>query len=59
MVEKKLYKLADEPDLPPAKKAAVMSALTKLSVKYRPYLDALAGQDGQHKAAAEKLNSNP
>ena len=42
--EEKLYKLADEPDMPPEKKAKIIAALTKLSNKYRPYIDALAGK---------------
>ena len=41
--EARLYKLADEPDLPEAKKAKIIAALQKLSEKYRPYIDALEG----------------
>src|ERR1700692_1175309 len=40
-VEKKLYSLADEPDLPDQKKAQVIETLKKLSAKYRPYINAL------------------
>jgi hypothetical protein len=43
-MEGKLYKLADEPDLPPEKKQKIVNALRKLSVKYKPYLDAVAGE---------------
>jgi hypothetical protein len=42
--EEKLYKLADEPDLPPEKKAKIVNALTKLSIKYKPYIDAISGK---------------
>ncbi len=41
-METKLYKLADEPDLSPEKKKKIVEALRKLSVKYKPYFDALA-----------------
>ena len=41
LIEQKLYKLADEPDLPPEKKKKIVDALRRLSSKYRPYLDAL------------------
>ena len=44
-VEKKLYSLADEPDLPDQKKAQIVKALEKLSTKYRPYIDAIAPPD--------------
>jgi len=40
-VEKKLYALADEPDLPEQRKAQIIRALEKLSAKYRPYVDAV------------------
>jgi hypothetical protein len=43
-VEGKLYRLADEPDLPPEKKQKIINALRKLSAKYKPYLDAVAGE---------------
>jgi hypothetical protein len=41
--EEKLYRLADEPDLPEPKKAKIIAALRKLSDRYRPYIDALEG----------------
>jgi hypothetical protein len=43
MAEEKLYKLADAPDLPEAKKAKIIEALQKLSDRYRPYIDAVEG----------------
>jgi hypothetical protein len=44
-MEGKLYKLADEPDLPPEKKKKIIDALRKLSSKYKPYFDAVAGEN--------------
>jgi hypothetical protein len=44
-LEGKLYKLADEPDLPPEKKKRILDALRKLSVKYKPYLDAASPEN--------------
>lgn len=44
-VESKLYALADAPDLPPERKQKIIDAIQKLSVKYKPYVDAFA-QDG-------------
>ena len=44
-MERKLYKLADEPDLPPEKKQKILNALRKLSTKYKPYQDAIAGEN--------------
>jgi hypothetical protein len=41
MAEDKLYRLADQPDLPEQKKAKIIAALRKLSERYRPYIDAL------------------
>lgn len=41
LMERKLYKLADGPDLPPEKKQKIVDALRKLAVKYRPYADAI------------------
>ena len=41
--EKKLYALADEPDIAPDKKKKILDALRKLSIKYKPYVDALNG----------------
>ena len=43
-VEAKLYRLAEERDLPPEKKQKIIAALAKLSDKYKPYFDALGGQ---------------
>ncbi len=40
-VENKLYKLADEKDLPEEKKAKIIAALRKISAKYSPYIEAL------------------
>jgi hypothetical protein len=42
-VEHKLYRLADEPDLPPEKKKKIVDALRRLSNKYKPYFEALGG----------------
>jgi len=44
VVEDKLYKLADEPDLPPEHKEKIVKALQKLSAKYHPYIDALVSE---------------
>jgi hypothetical protein len=41
-VEKKLYKLADEKDLPPEKKARILAALRRVGQRYSPYLEALS-----------------
>jgi|ERR1700716_4266154 len=41
-VEKKLYKLADEKDLPADKKARILAALRRVGQKYGPYLEALS-----------------
>ena len=43
MVEYKLYKLSDAQDMPPEQKKKIIDALHKLSVKYKPFVDALAG----------------
>ena len=45
LMETKLYKLADEPDLSPEKKKKIVDALRKLSTKYRPYFEAAAGEN--------------
>ena len=46
MVEYKLYKLSDAQDMPPEqKKKKIIDALHKLSVKYKPFVDALAGDN--------------
>jgi hypothetical protein len=39
--EKKLYRLADEKDLPAEKKARVLAALRRIGQRYAPYLEAL------------------
>ena len=44
-MEYKLYKLADAPDMPPEQKKKVIDALHRLSVKYKPFVDALAGDN--------------
>jgi hypothetical protein len=44
-IESKLYKLADDPDLEPEKKKKIIEALRKLSFKYKPYFEAIAGED--------------
>jgi hypothetical protein len=44
LMETKLYRMADEPDLPPEKKKKIVDALRKLSAKYRPYFEAVAGE---------------
>ena len=44
-IEGKLYKLADEPDLRPEKKQKIINALRKVSAKYKPYLDAIGGEN--------------
>ena len=41
-MEGKLYKLASAPDLPPQKKEKIINALRTLSLRYKPYVDALA-----------------
>ena len=41
--EKRLFAVADEPDISPEKKKKILDALRKLSSKYKPYLDALNG----------------
>jgi hypothetical protein len=41
--EKRLFTLADEPDISPEKKKKILDALRKLSSKYKPYFDALNG----------------
>ncbi len=44
-MEYKLYTLADAPDMPPEKKKKIVDALRRLSTKYKPFVDALAGND--------------
>ena len=45
MAEYKLYRLADAPDMPPEQKKKIIDALHRLSVKYKPFVDALAGDN--------------
>jgi hypothetical protein len=45
LMETKLYRMADEPDLPPERKKKIVDALRKLSTKYRPYFEAVAGDN--------------
>jgi hypothetical protein len=44
-MEYKLYKLPDAPDMPPEQKKKIIDALHRLSVKYKPFVDALAGDN--------------
>jgi hypothetical protein len=44
-METRLYALADAPDLPPEKKKKIIDAIHKLSVKYKPYVDAAVRDD--------------
>jgi hypothetical protein len=55
LLELKLDKLADEPDLPPERKAKIIKALTKLSMKYHPYLDALISPSPKEKLAESQI----
>jgi hypothetical protein len=41
-VEKKLYNIAEEKDLPAEKKARILSALRRINLRYGPYLEALS-----------------
>jgi hypothetical protein len=42
-MERKLYTFADQPDMPPEKKQKIIDALRKISVKYKPFVEALEG----------------
>ncbi|SHN82297.1 hypothetical protein SAMN05444170_5069 [Bradyrhizobium erythrophlei] len=44
-MEQKLYALADQPDVPPERKKKIVDALRRLSLKYKPYVDALNGNE--------------
>ena len=44
-IETKIYRLAEEPDLAPEKKKKIVDALRRLSSKYKPYFDALEGDN--------------
>jgi hypothetical protein len=41
-LEQKLYRIADEKDLPAEKKARILAALRRIGQRYAPYLDALS-----------------
>ena len=45
MVERKLYTLADQPDMPAEKKQKIIDALRRLSAKYKPFVDAIEGEN--------------
>jgi hypothetical protein len=49
-METRLYALADEPDLPPEKKKKIIDAIHKLSVKYKPYVDAFVREGEPEKS---------
>jgi hypothetical protein len=49
-MERKLYTFADQPDMPPEKKQKIIDALKRISVKYKPFVDALDGQDAPARA---------
>jgi len=44
-VERKLYAFADQPDMPAEKKQKIIAALRRISAKYKPFVDALNGED--------------
>lgn len=41
-VERRLYKLADEPDNPAEQKAKIIAALRQIGIKCAPYFEALS-----------------
>jgi hypothetical protein len=45
-METKLYTLADAPDISLERKKKIIEAIHKLSIKYKPYVDAF-GHDGE------------
>jgi hypothetical protein len=49
-MEHKLYTFADQPDMPPEKKQKIIDALRRISTKYKPFIDALDGQDAPAQA---------
>jgi hypothetical protein len=51
-VERKLYDFADRPDMPAEKKQKIIAALRRISTKYKPFVDALSGEDAP--ASAKK-----
>ncbi len=44
-MEQKLYSFADQPDMPPEKRQKIIDALRKISIRYKPFIDALDGAD--------------
>ena len=46
-METKLNNFADQPDMPEWKKKRIIESLHKISVKYRPFIEALKGSDNQ------------
>jgi hypothetical protein len=44
-MERKLYTFADQPDMPAEKKQKIIDALRKISVKYKPFVEALEGEN--------------
>jgi hypothetical protein len=44
-IEQSIYRFADQPELPPEKKAKIIAALRKIHDKNQPYLDALFAKD--------------
>ena len=44
-MERKLYTFADQPDMPAEKKQKIIDALRKISVKYKPFVEALEGDN--------------
>jgi hypothetical protein len=49
-MERELYTFADQPDMPAEKKQKIIDALRKIAVKYKPFVDALDGQDAPAQA---------
>ena len=52
-MERKLFAFADQPDMSPEKKQKIIDALRKISVKYKPFVEALEGDTA---AAPAKKN---
>jgi hypothetical protein len=44
-MERKLYTFADQPDMPAEKKQKIIDALRKISAKYKPFVEALEGDN--------------
>jgi hypothetical protein len=49
-IEEGLYKVADMPDLPPEKREKIIEALEKIGHRYRPYIQALTGEEPRQTA---------